>query len=71
MERTGSPVAVGHRSPTFRQRSARMAGEDLCSISGTFRAAEVRAVLKLGHDVKRNPARLPPRPRRQADGADV
>ena len=31
-----------------------MAGEDLCSISD-LSAAEVRAVLKLGHDVKRNP----------------
>jgi ornithine carbamoyltransferase len=34
--------------------ATRMAGEDLCSISD-LSSAEVRAVLKLGHDVKRNP----------------
>jgi ornithine carbamoyltransferase len=32
----------------------RMAGEDLCSISD-LSSGEVRAILKLGHDVKRNP----------------
>jgi ornithine carbamoyltransferase len=32
----------------------RMAGEDLCSISD-LSSSEVRALLKLGHDVKRNP----------------
>ena len=31
-----------------------MAGEDLCSIAD-LSSAEVRAILKLGHDVKRNP----------------
>jgi len=34
--------------------AARLAGEDLCSI-GDLTSAETRAVLKLGHDVKRNP----------------
>jgi ornithine carbamoyltransferase len=34
--------------------AARMAGEDLCSISD-LSSAEVRAILKLGHEVKRNP----------------
>jgi ornithine carbamoyltransferase len=34
--------------------AARLAGEDLCSISD-LSSAEVRALLKLGHDVKRNP----------------
>jgi len=34
--------------------AARLSGEDLCSISD-LSSAEVRAVLKLAHDVKRNP----------------
>ena len=34
--------------------AARLAGEDLCSIND-LSSAEVRAILKLGHDVKRNP----------------
>jgi ornithine carbamoyltransferase len=34
--------------------AARLAGEDMCSISD-LSSAEVRAILKLGHDVKRNP----------------
>src|SRR5277367_6132544 len=34
--------------------AARLAGEDLCSIND-LSSAETRAVLKLGHDVKRNP----------------
>ena len=34
--------------------AARLAGEDLCSISD-LSSAETRAILKLGHDVKRNP----------------
>ncbi|HUN84278.1 MAG TPA: ornithine carbamoyltransferase [Terracidiphilus sp.] len=34
--------------------AARMAGEDLCSIAD-LSSSEVRALLKLGHDVKRNP----------------
>jgi ornithine carbamoyltransferase len=34
--------------------AARLAGEDMCSISD-LSSAEVRAIMKLGHDVKRNP----------------
>src|ERR1700727_787133 len=34
--------------------AARLAGEDLCSIND-LSSAETRAILKLGHDVKRNP----------------
>jgi len=34
--------------------AARLAGEDLCSIAD-LSSAEVRAIMKLGHDVKRNP----------------
>jgi len=34
--------------------AARLAGEDLCSIAD-LTSAEVRAIVKLGHDVKRNP----------------
>jgi len=34
--------------------ATRLAGEDLCSI-GDLTSAETRAILKLGHDVKRNP----------------
>src|SRR5579863_8453071 len=34
--------------------AARLAGEDMCSIAD-LSSAEVRAILKLGHDVKRNP----------------
>jgi len=34
--------------------AARMAGEDLCSIAD-LSSAEVRALMKLGHDVKQNP----------------
>jgi ornithine carbamoyltransferase len=40
--------------PDVIAAAARMAGEDLCSISD-LSSAEVRAVLKLGHDAKRNP----------------
>src|SRR3984885_10376845 len=34
--------------------AARLAGEDMCSIND-LSSAEVRAILKLGHEVKRNP----------------
>jgi ornithine carbamoyltransferase len=34
--------------------AARMSGEDMCSIAD-LSSGEVRAILKLGHDVKRNP----------------
>ncbi|HEX8812580.1 MAG TPA: ornithine carbamoyltransferase, partial [Terracidiphilus sp.] len=40
--------------PDILAAATRMAGEDLCSISDLSNS-EVRALLKLGHDVKRNP----------------
>ena len=40
--------------PDILAAATRMAGEDLCSI-GDLSSSEVRALLKLGHDVKRNP----------------
>ncbi len=43
-----------HQDPDILAAAQRMAGEDLCSISD-LSASEVRAILKLGHDIKRNP----------------
>jgi ornithine carbamoyltransferase len=40
--------------PDILAAATRMAGEDMCSISDLSNS-EVRALLKLGHDVKRNP----------------
>jgi ornithine carbamoyltransferase len=42
------------KDPDILAAAARLAGEDLCSIAD-LTSAEVRAILKLGHDVKRNP----------------
>jgi ornithine carbamoyltransferase len=42
------------KDPDVLAAAARLAGEDLCSIAD-LSSAEVRALLKLGHDVKRNP----------------
>jgi ornithine carbamoyltransferase len=42
------------KDPDILAAAARLAGEDLCSI-GDLSSAEVRAILKLGRDVKRNP----------------
>jgi ornithine carbamoyltransferase len=53
IERPQSTVAV-QKDPDILAAAARLAGEDLCSISD-LSSAEVRAILKLGHDVKRNP----------------
>ncbi len=47
----GVPV---HKDPETLAAAQRMAGEDLCSIAD-LSSAEVRAILKLGHDIKRNP----------------
>ena len=44
-----------HQDPDVLAAAARMSGEDLCSIAD-LSASEVRALLKLGHDVKRSPA---------------
>ncbi len=48
---TAVPV---ERDPDILAAAARMAGEDMCSIAD-LSAPEVRAILKLGHEVKRNP----------------
>ena len=42
------------KDPEVLAAAARLAGEDLCSIAD-LSSAELRALLKLGHDVKRNP----------------
>jgi ornithine carbamoyltransferase len=48
------PAVPVHQDPDILAAAARMAGEDLCSIAD-LSSGEVRAILKLGHDVKRNP----------------
>ncbi len=48
---TAVPV---QKDPDILAAAARLAGEDMCSIAD-LSSAEVRAILKLGHDVKRNP----------------
>jgi ornithine carbamoyltransferase len=53
MERKESAVSV-QKDPDVLAAAARMAGEDLCSIAD-LSSAEVRALMKLGHDVKSNP----------------
>jgi ornithine carbamoyltransferase len=42
------------KDPDILAAAARMAGEDLCSIAD-LSSSEVRAILRLGHEVKRNP----------------
>ena len=42
--------------PDVLAAASRLAGEDLCSMAD-LSSAEVRAILKLGHDVKRNPGK--------------
>ena len=53
MERREPAVPI-HKDEDVLAAAARLAGEDLCSISD-LSSPEVRAILKLGHDVKRNP----------------
>jgi len=53
IEQRESVIPV-HQDPDILAAAARLAGEDLCSIAD-LSSAEVRAILKLGHDVKRNP----------------
>ena len=53
LERKESAIPV-EKDPDVLAAAARMAGEDLCSIAD-LSSAEVRALMKLGHDVKRNP----------------
>ena len=47
-------VAPIDKDPDILAATARLAGEDLCSIAD-LSSAEVRAILKLGHEVKRHP----------------
>ena len=51
LERPAVSVAT---DPDILAAAARLNGEDMCSIAD-LSSAEVRAILKLGHDVKRNP----------------
>ena len=53
MERR-EPVVPVEQDADILAAAARMSGEDMCSISD-LSAGEVRAILKLAHDVKRNP----------------
>jgi ornithine carbamoyltransferase len=53
MERAEQAIPV-HKDPDILAAAARMSGEDLCSIAD-LSSAEVRALLKLGRDVKANP----------------
>ena len=53
MERRASEVPV-HKDPDVLAAAARLAGEDLCSIAD-LSSSEMRALVKLGHDIKENP----------------
>lgn len=53
VERGESALPV-HKDPDILNAAARLAGEDLCSIAD-LSSSEVRAILKLGHQVKRDP----------------
>jgi ornithine carbamoyltransferase len=53
LERRDVAVPV-EKDPDILAAAARLAGEDLCSIAD-LSSAEVHAIMKLGHDVKRNP----------------
>jgi ornithine carbamoyltransferase len=49
-----APAVPVHQDPDILAAAARMSGEDLCSIAD-LSSAEVRAIIKLGREVKRNP----------------
>jgi ornithine carbamoyltransferase len=49
------PIVCVEKDADIQAAKERMNGEDLCSIAD-LSSAEVRAILKLGHDVKHNPA---------------
>jgi ornithine carbamoyltransferase len=53
LEPTETAIPV-QKDPDILAAAARLAGEDMCSVAD-LSSAEVRAILKLGHDVKRNP----------------
>ena len=67
VERRAPEVPV-HRDEDILAAAARLAGEDLCSIAD-LSSSEVRAIVKLGHDVKLNPREY--RHGCETDGADV
>lgn len=48
------PAVPVQKDPDVLAAAARMAGEDMCSIAD-LSSSEVRAILKLGHEVKRSP----------------
>jgi ornithine carbamoyltransferase len=50
----GEPTVSVQKDPDIVAAATRMAGEDMCSVAD-LSSSEVRAILKLGHDVKRNP----------------
>jgi len=50
----GEPALPVQKDPDILNAAARLAGEDLCSIAD-LTSSEVRAILKLGHHVKRDP----------------
>ena len=49
-----APALPVEKDPDILAAASRLSGEDLCSIAD-LSSAEVRAILKLGHDVKRDP----------------
>jgi ornithine carbamoyltransferase len=53
IERRADTIPV-HKDPDILAAAARLAGEDLCSV-GDLSSGEVRAILKLGHEIKRHP----------------
>jgi len=53
IDRLEAAVPV-QKDPDILAAAERLSGEDLCSIAD-LSSGEVRAILKLGHDVKRNP----------------
>jgi ornithine carbamoyltransferase len=53
LEQRESALPV-EKDPDILAAAARLAGEDMCSIAD-LSSGEVRAILKLGHDIKRNP----------------
>jgi ornithine carbamoyltransferase len=53
LEKAEAAIPV-QKDPDILGAAARLAGEDMCSVAD-LTSAEVRAILKLGHDVKRNP----------------
>ncbi len=50
----GDSAIPVQQDPEILAAAARLAGEDLCSVAD-LSSAEVRALVKLGHEVKRNP----------------